>query len=47
MFLYSRDETWALEGRYGFFNDQIPNLGNVAIGISKHLFIKTELNAKQ
>ena len=33
-FLYSVDETWALEGQ-GFYSGEIPNLGNVALGICK------------
>jgi len=31
-FLYYTDETWALEGS-GFFGGEIPDLGNVAMGI--------------
>jgi predicted amidohydrolase len=27
--------TWALEGPDGFYNDKIPSLGNVAMGIYK------------
>lgn len=34
-FLYAVDETWALEGRDGFFEDEIPDLGSVAMGICK------------
>jgi len=36
-FLYCRDETWALEGLDGFYDGEIPGLGNVAIGICKWL----------
>ncbi|KAK0719950.1 hypothetical protein B0H67DRAFT_643250 [Lasiosphaeris hirsuta] len=32
-FLYHTDETWALEGREGFFEGNLPRLGNVALGI--------------
>ncbi|KAL1884174.1 hypothetical protein VTK73DRAFT_6843 [Phialemonium thermophilum] len=32
-FLYYIDETWALEGRDGFFQGYIPNLGRTAMGI--------------
>jgi protein N-terminal amidase len=32
-FLYHTDETWALEGRDGFFHDEIPGVGSVAMGI--------------
>ncbi|EFW99955.1 carbon-nitrogen family protein [Grosmannia clavigera kw1407] len=32
-FLYAIDETWALEGRDGFYEDEIPDLGTVAMGI--------------
>ncbi len=33
--LYATDETWALEGRDGFFDDEIEGLGNVSLGICK------------
>lgn len=36
-FLYVIDETWALEGKDGFFADEIPGLGTVAMGICKSL----------
>ncbi|KAK3327349.1 carbon-nitrogen hydrolase, partial [Cercophora scortea] len=36
-FLYYTDETWALEGREGFFQGDIPGLGNVAMGICMDL----------
>lgn len=36
-FLYRTDETWALEGRDGFFADEIPGVGNVAMGICMDL----------
>ncbi|KAK1833260.1 carbon-nitrogen hydrolase, partial [Podospora conica] len=32
-FLYHTDETWALEGRDGFFHDEIPGIGSVSMGI--------------
>ncbi|KAH8882849.1 carbon-nitrogen hydrolase, partial [Thozetella sp. PMI_491] len=32
-FLYYTDETWALEGRSGFFAQKIPGLGRTALGI--------------
>lgn len=35
-FLYVIDETWALEGKEGFFDEEIPELGNVAMGICKY-----------
>ena len=34
-FLYPTDETWALEGPYGFYGGDINGLGSVAMGISK------------
>jgi protein N-terminal amidase len=34
-FLYYTDEKWALEGPDGFFDGEIPGLGNVAMGICK------------
>lgn len=34
-FLYPLDETWALEGKHGFFADHVPGLGNTAMGICK------------
>lgn len=34
-FLYVIDETWALEGKDGFFDGEMPGLGNVAMGICK------------
>lgn len=36
-FLYYTDETWALEGTSGFFQGEIPKLGNVALGICTDL----------
>ncbi|KAL2190977.1 carbon-nitrogen hydrolase [Thermothelomyces heterothallicus CBS 203.75] len=36
-FLYYTDETWALEGANGFFEGEIPKLGNVALGICTDL----------
>ena len=36
-FLYYTDETWALEGRDGFFRGRIPGLGRVALGICMDL----------
>lgn len=32
-FLYVTDETWALEGPNGFYDDDIEGLGRVAMGI--------------
>lgn len=34
-FLYVIDETWALEGKDGFFVEDIPDLGTIAMGICK------------
>lgn len=34
-FLYYTDETWALEGPDGFYDGEIEDLGNVAMGICK------------
>lgn len=34
-FLYVIDETWALEGKDGFFVDDMPDLGTIAMGICK------------
>ncbi|PSR97173.1 hypothetical protein BD289DRAFT_426626 [Coniella lustricola] len=36
-FLYVIDETWALEGKDGFFADEMPGLGNIAMGICMDL----------
>lgn len=36
-FLYHTDESWALEGAGGFFQADIPFLGNVALGICTDL----------
>ncbi|CAK7228405.1 hypothetical protein SEUCBS140593_006902 [Sporothrix eucalyptigena] len=36
-FLYAIDETWALEGRDGFFEGYVPGLGNIAMGICMDL----------
>ncbi|GAB1314079.1 hypothetical protein MFIFM68171_04289 [Madurella fahalii] len=36
-FLYYTDETWALEGGEGFFEDTVPGLGNVVLGICTDL----------
>lgn len=36
-FLYYTDETWALEGKEGFFRGDIPRVGNVAMGICMDL----------
>jgi predicted amidohydrolase len=36
-FLYYTDETWALEGKDGFFRGRIPGLGRVALGICMDL----------
>ncbi|KAH6963611.1 hypothetical protein DER45DRAFT_116405 [Fusarium avenaceum] len=36
-FLYSTDETWALEGGQGFYDGFIPGLGNTSIGICMDL----------
>ncbi|KAL2160584.1 hypothetical protein VTH06DRAFT_1272 [Thermothelomyces fergusii] len=36
-FLYYTDETWAREGANGFFQGEIPKLGNVALGICTDL----------
>ncbi|KAJ9143729.1 Carbon-nitrogen family protein [Pleurostoma richardsiae] len=36
-FLYQIDETWALEGRDGFFQGYIPGLGHTALGICMDL----------
>jgi hypothetical protein len=35
--LYYTDETWALEGNYGFYESHIRGLGNVAVGICMDL----------
>jgi protein N-terminal amidase len=35
-FLYTTDETWALEGK-GFYSGKIDGLGNVAMGICMDL----------
>lgn len=32
-FLYYTDETWALEGKEGFFEGYIPGLGHTSMGI--------------
>lgn len=32
-FLYVIDETWALEGKDGFFVEDVPDLGTIAMGI--------------
>lgn len=32
-FLYAVDETWALEGQDGFYAEDIPGLGSLALGI--------------
>lgn len=32
-FLYAIDETWALEGKDGFFQGDLPGLGRTAMGI--------------
>lgn len=37
-FLYYTDETWALEGN-GFYSGLIEGLGEVAMGISKWMFV--------
>lgn len=34
-FLYRTDETWALEGRDGFFGGEIPGLGQTVMGIGE------------
>lgn len=34
-FLYSVDESWALEGRHGFFQGHVRGLGQTAMGICK------------
>lgn len=44
-FLYYTDETWALEGGEGFFEDTIPGLGNVALGICTDLKYALRLSA--
>ncbi|KAK4246288.1 carbon-nitrogen hydrolase [Corynascus novoguineensis] len=36
-FLYYTDEAWALEGGNGFFDGEVPGLGNVALGICTDL----------
>lgn len=36
-FLYMIDESWALEGRNGFFGGHIEGLGDTAMGICKSL----------
>jgi len=36
-FLYDVDETWALESNEGFYNGDIPSLGNTCIGICMDL----------
>ncbi|KAM7203751.1 Carbon-nitrogen hydrolase, partial [Rhypophila sp. PSN 637] len=36
-FLYYTDETWALEGKDGFFRGEIPRVGDVAMGICMDL----------
>lgn len=40
-FLYRTDETWALEGRDGFFHGEIPGLGQTAMGICEFLNLGT------
>lgn len=39
-FLYRTDETWALEGRNGFFQGEIPGLGQTAMGICGFLSLE-------
>lgn len=39
-FLYRTDETWALEGRDGFFQGEIPGLGQTVMGICKFLIFQ-------
>lgn len=34
-FLYSTDESWALEGKHGFFQGHVCGLGRMAMGICK------------
>lgn len=34
-FLYPLDETWALEGKHGFFGGHVPGLGRMAMGICR------------
>ena len=36
-FLHHTDETWALEGKGGFFSKKVSNLGRVAMGLSMDL----------
>jgi len=36
-FLHYTDETWALEGPDGFYDDEIEGLGTVAMGICEYL----------
>lgn len=36
-FLYSVDESWALEGKHGFFQGHVRGLGQTAMGICKDL----------
>ena len=36
-FLYYTDETWALEGKEGFFRGEIPRVGSTALGICMDL----------
>ena len=34
-FLYPTDETWAEEGKEGFFAGDVPGIGKIAMGICK------------
>lgn len=36
-FLFVVDETWALEGKHGFYNGYIPGLGHTTMGICKSM----------
>jgi predicted amidohydrolase len=36
-FLYYTDETWALEGKDGFYHGQLPGIGSTALGICMDL----------
>lgn len=40
-FLYPLDETWALEGKHGFFGGHVPGLGRMAMGICRSCFLST------
>ena len=46
-FLYYTDETWALEGKEGFFRGEIPRVGSTALGICmdlKYVFLGVRID---